>query len=431
MHNSCWNIVCLRLCDCDTSVVAKNLFYVLLSTTYNCRGWPSPGHDFGGAVQFHKLVGDPIRAANAGSWSLLYADPDHRALLQLEALPCYLPEVTLLACPSEAGRPADTAHWQSEERSFSQLPIEVIHLILAWLPSNDIAKLRLASRTIKCALTVKQLPQAFWSSRFTPNLEMGFAKPTHSDHHPLRNWRDFFFTVRHTLRTPDGHLPLKNRRRVWNLLGPTSDVLQHLSRHRPVCGVPFAWNDLSPLLQHWEGPSRPELGRIITGEVVNIDQQELMDIGCRELHVRGVVWPVMSCCSGCTIAISLISFNYQTFISGICVVPSNQTYSREIDRNSTLGVTNPPSETQISLQAAEHLQGFEVAVKASGIVGLRLLIGGVQDRCSEWVGDIGTGGPEVAIGRLIPGAGRRIFALAAGFDVHHLLLTISCTKSKG
>ena len=185
-----------------------------MSTTFNSKGWPSPGHDFGGAAQFHTLVGDLIRAANGGSWLLLYADPDHCDLLHLEPSPEYLPEIALLERPSEAGPLGKAIHWQSGERSFSRLPAEVIHLILSWLPSKDIAQLRIACSAIRRASSINQLPQAFWLSRFTPNMEMGFAKSYHYEHHPLPNWRNLFFTVRHAIRKPDDHLRLKNRKRV-------------------------------------------------------------------------------------------------------------------------------------------------------------------------------------------------------------------------
>lgn len=137
----------------------------------------------------------------------------------------------------------------------------------------------------------------------------------------------------------------------------------------------------------------------------------------------------MSSSGRCTISVSHLSFNSKTFISGICVVPSGQSYNCETDYNGTLGLTSQPSETCFSIEATENLQGFEVAVRASGIVGLRILIGGREDRCSEWIGDIGTGGPEVAFGRLIPRNGCQIFAIAAGFDVCYLFLMVLCRKS--
>ena len=197
-------------------------------------------------------------------------------------------------------------------------------------------------------------------------------------------------------------------------------MLRHISRPIDLGGVPITWIDLSPLSQHWKGPSSPELGHVITGEVVPVEQQELIDIGCRELQTRSLLWPVMPS-SGCTIGISVVVFNCQTFISGIRVVPSNQSYNCITDYNGILGFIDPSSETCFSIQATENLQGFEVAVKASGIVGLRILIKGVEDCCSKWVGDTGSGEPEVAFGRLIPGNGRENFAIAAGFDIRSLL----------
>ena len=434
MHNSCWNVLCLRVsADDGPWGIARHLFNIL-STTYQSMYYPTSRHDFGGAA-LSQLLDSCDEAAYSSVLSLLGADPDHRDLLQFDATPVYLPVHSTLERTVEGDH---TLNQRRRERPFCQLPMEVIQLILAWLPSTDIAQLRLASRAVSRVSTIDVLSQAFWSSRFAPDFEMGFAMPRDCELPKIPSWRDLFFAVKHALRSEKDHLSLKNRKRVWDVLGPTSHVLKLLSKSNGLSGVSITWDDHAPLA--W--PRRSEwprtvlsdlgLGQVITGEALSKEISSLMSLGCREVEVRSVIWPTALPHGGCNINISTLSLNHQVYISGIRI--SYKTYRHEISHEYSLGLINPSSEHSISISDTEVLQGFEVAVTASGIVGLRVFIQGLQSRCSAWVGETGTGGPDIGFGRLLAREGHSIFAVAAGFDVWFSLLNTLCgiwTASNG
>ncbi len=412
-HNSCWSILNVRVPSCSSSEIARHLFGILWSTTYNTEYCLRPGHDFGGAVLFQSRVGDPVQDVAGIPWSFLNADPARFEALPSDALPLY--QQTLRSCKA-LSEVVSTPTSCVESSPFSRLPVEIIHLLLAWLSLGDIAQLRLASRSIRNASRVDLLPQAFWRSRFWVDFDMGFALRRAYDVHRVRDWRALFFNYKDAHRNPKDDMGLKNRRRVWTALGSIPSLIRLLSRHEGMSGISIAWNDLSPLELHGKRRSSPELGPCINGETMD-EHARLIYHGCRESTVRSMLWPEVSAHNGYRVGISIVSFNHQVFISGIRLCSLAQSQARSITQDRTLGLIDPSSEACFDIQPSENLAGFRVAVKTTGIVGLKLFVDGSQCRSSEWVGDVSTGGPDVAFGTLLPRQGREVFAVAAGFDV--------------
>lgn len=140
-----------------------------------------PGHDFGGAAQFQKPVGNPLQKAINGGFSHFAVKPSR-----------FLTVDDLLHCLESTDVPK-SSNGESTIRcslvpdAFSRLPTGVIHLLLSWLPCDDIRHLRLASKSIASVSNSNSLPQSFWRSRFSRNFEMGFALPILTDGH--QDWR--------------------------------------------------------------------------------------------------------------------------------------------------------------------------------------------------------------------------------------------------
>ena len=111
-----------------------------------------------------------VRLRNRGRWTwdndnMLFEDPDTTVTLEVGDLEETQPK-SMTLCPRRKpfGSTTDT---------FAQLPEELRTEILTWLPSEDVAALRLASRAINDV----QLSASFWYSRLNaPELQMVHAK---------------------------------------------------------------------------------------------------------------------------------------------------------------------------------------------------------------------------------------------------------------
>ncbi|KAJ9288696.1 hypothetical protein DTO021C3_3725 [Paecilomyces variotii] len=174
-HAACWEIMCERVsCSlADEGQLASLLFYMLYCTYWNEKNRIRPGHDFGGAADFQNSPRDPLQDMINKGHCYFAVDPSRFA--SIDDILHYLGPV--YTAPKHHNKAITSTEVSFD--IFAKLPMEIIHLILTWMPSNDIQNLRLASRSVSIRSSIRTLSQFFWRSRFSPDFEMGFALPTH------------------------------------------------------------------------------------------------------------------------------------------------------------------------------------------------------------------------------------------------------------
>ena len=221
-HASCWEILCERTSDdpSQSSHLATLLHSMLYCTPCNKYKYLRPGHDYGGAAEFQKPVGNPLNAMIRAGLSHFAAEPSK--VVHADHTSCCLGHTTEVS--ERSTDEVATSERASASDIFSKMPPDIVYLLLAWLNSDDIQQLRLASRSIAILSSTKwKLPQSFWKSRFSAEFEMGFALPTHIDREP-RDWRALYSALKHELQAPQPSLVLQNRRRIWKLVGKNASL---------------------------------------------------------------------------------------------------------------------------------------------------------------------------------------------------------------
>ena len=416
LHVICWDFLVVRVTNSVddskdiASSIAGNLFNILLSSAYNDKFIPMPGHDFGGAAQFQRPIGDPIRDTNNSCWRFLVSNP---GVPQSKVIDSRLD----MSSQGAKSGPEHTPIFHDGRDQFSRLPIEVIYIILAWLPSSDLISLCMTSKVIASLSKKELLPQSFWSSRFAYDFEMGFAFPLNIAPDPIFDWRAQYFAIKQALLAPDNHLSLLNRRRIWKILDSTASLIKSLINNKHNHTLSITWADLSPLSDFTTPFADFSIDHIITGQSIASEHAAPMSIGCRELEVQSLVWPPDSSTIGCSIGVSVVTFGCQIFVSGIRILPLGGILSSVRNAPPDLGHIVYIRETIIHCEPYETLEEVDVAVSAAGIHGLRLHFNGPRKRCTDWIGHTSNGKPDTGFGKLYLGQGKRLAAIAAGLDV--------------
>ena len=370
-----------------------------------------------------------IPGMTVNDWSYVAADPSG-----FDGFDAYVkaPNLTPYA-ETEAKAFHGSPHCRQEDL-FSRLPVEINLIILKFLPSNDICKLRLASRVAQIS-TVDVLPQSFWSSRFGPGFEMQFAFPRsavacRARHNRTLNWREIYFAVKRALHSPNSFAPLKNRKRIWTAIDVLSQLIELLLINHGRRGIPTAWNDMSSV-SVVGGSLDICIGRVIQGDSISEIHRYVHSNTCRELEVRSLICLQLPQPDGYTIGISSISLDHGIFVSGVRIIQHHVRIKGTHGPNS-LGLVNEAFETLIHVKSSDVLEGFEVAVCARGIVGLTPVIRDLNCPHSGFSANPRNWQPGVSFGRLRPRPGKQIFALVAGLDVrisfHNSIPLILCGR---
>lgn len=151
VHDSCWQILLLRLSHLDVRAIVPAVYRQLLCVPCIKGSSFDWGHDYDGAARTHKVRPRPLPVDET---SPLYADPC--APLSLDTFEIVAP------APSTASQYLQTASRQS----FGSLPPELIHEILPYLSCKEVATLRLVNRSLAVIAALDRLPQSYWRSRF-------------------------------------------------------------------------------------------------------------------------------------------------------------------------------------------------------------------------------------------------------------------------
>lgn len=415
-HAACWEVLRERISNdpSDTSRLAALFYSTLHCTALNEYNYLRPGHDFGGVAKFQRPYGNPLQEMINAGLSAFAAEPLKFAAVD-DILHCL--ESTADITVEEATSRIVVAKTTAAADIFSKLPVEVVHLLLSWLPSHDILNLRLASKSVASVSRADSLPQSFWRSRFAPDFELGFSLPTDVGGHP--DWRDLYFRIRRSLQTPHGSARLRNRKRVWEIIGKNAALLSLHLRGTQLHGVPISWDDFSGSKCGEKPSGKPRSGKIIATESITRDSETLR-FGSREISVRRLLLqPGQQ--TICAVGVSTVTFNSRIFVSGLRVFFRDSVTGAH--GSHSLGYVAPNSEHLLEIAAEESFAGLELATSVDGIVGVRVILeAGPRRYSSPWVGNIGKGEPDIAFGQLLCSRSEiHSFDFAASFDVSDTL----------
>ncbi|KAE8150641.1 hypothetical protein BDV25DRAFT_139639 [Aspergillus avenaceus] len=409
-HEACWDLLLQKVSGSrqDPHRLATVLFNVLFCTPWSRYCYLLPGHDFGGAAQFQKPVGNPVKRMVDQGYEYMLAKPSQPrnmadVLATFSTKSHHLPEVPTIQRLSK-----------SCDR-FVRLPVEILYLILEILPTTDIRNLRAASKSIASMTYPASLPQRLWRSRFALDFEMGFARPADTSIH--QNWRHGYFALKHTLADPLGLPALKNRHRIWSIISVNAPLFTGDMVEVALSGS-FPTEALEIGSTECPSPNGPAVGQVITTQTSS-DCRKYLRVGSRKLFERHLTMPLHT--STITrIRVSTVTFNSQEFVSGFCfehldASPLNPTVYR-------LGYDLPGSQVFLDIPHRHRIVGFEVAARANGIAGIRAVLED-DSFCyhSPWVGDTGNGEPSIAFGKLSLSKELGHISLVAWFDAFKLI----------
>ncbi|PKY08597.1 hypothetical protein P168DRAFT_323700 [Aspergillus campestris IBT 28561] len=451
-HDSCWRLLLLRLGHgrsdgpLDQQAIAESVFYQLYCTPFHMSSSFQFGHNYLGAVETHKPLGDP-KPVDPNSF--FYADPCAiPSAHELEMIATNSPKITggPLQSTTTAANNADHhqggAHLEGNDdrcsppcsddlkgevleppggrkpHGFERLPNELICWILSYLPFRDFLKMRLICHNLALFSKINAMPQSYWRSRFYFGQEADFLFPNLTDQ---RNWFLLFFGTK--IHMTSGGLSLANRLRIRRLLGPIAVLVETGSTFRHVphgIAVHPAHDDpnCSQLIndESIEGlPHFVNVVRSFSGQVVTIRPDHLLHEGCRVLYYRTVLYSRSQLSKPPhgqhqrRWGISMVGIGAQFFISGIDLRVSGEC---DASGGRLLGYHNPAAMKWVEIPSTTPIRALGVAFRSGGLTGLNLI--SPNSYSSGWVGV--SNGPGVSIGTLVIPEGRGQYCLLAGLD---------------
>jgi hypothetical protein len=263
---------------------------------------------------------------------------------------------------------------------FTQFPPEILELILANTPTDEVKSLGRTSKGLNMIIP-SRLGQSFWASRFQDPFEYGcvFEAQTHKAE---LVWKVLYFSI---TKAPF----LRNRQRMWGLIKQLSELIsvewEGGQGLLPLTSDENEWKEVHGLIQQ---PERDE-NRSKSG----------IKRGCVRLYSQYTSIPALLC----RIVVSTVSIGTATYITGLCFISKAPVSNQE--SKICLGYT---SKKELSPETT-GLQGFIIAVGSRGIHAIRFVTPG---QLSPWFGN-----PKgVPITRRVVSY-KPITALKARFDV--------------
>lgn len=286
--------------------------------------------------------------------------------------------------------------------AFKTLPLELLEMILASLPSKDVQNARIASRILGAV----PLRQAFWRSRFAPGGDFEYVPE------PLLFKKGFIKDIRfsdprivyNAAMDQCSSLSLANRSRVWKVIQPLSDALISFSGFKEIFGGVEPAG--SPIASLWQPHLQDEdISRwdCAFGELLDSEMQPFY-FGCRPLFKRTVELSA----GLAAVRISVLRFHDTTYVTGLrfCFADGGI---------KPIGYVLEDREVYVPIEG--YLSGFEVAYAERGIHALSII---TEHGTSTMAGDKG----ELRMKRLEPGI--EVTAVKAYFDVSTPLRCFNC-----
>ncbi|VUC29377.1 unnamed protein product, partial [Clonostachys rosea] len=139
---------------------------------------------------------------------------------------------------------------QTGEDPFDLLPVEILQFITTYLPSRDLANLRLSSPVF----AVLDISESFWASRFSIGHEFHYIFEASS--YLSKSWKALYLSLQSWVQLSPG---LKNRRRIWGLARKL-EALQNQMVEAPCCHGNALSSITEPTAEedngHWQTASR-------------------------------------------------------------------------------------------------------------------------------------------------------------------------------
>jgi hypothetical protein len=403
-HQLCWELLESRIypyCQPNDAQLAGCLFNVLYCTPLHRHLMLMPGHDYYGAGRVRVPYSNFIqRMRPQPHLSHLFTHP-YLDFRRYSLIPYVFEESAL------NDRPPISTHYPGQSWSdFTQLPSDILWIILAGLSSKDVCSFRLSSRVVASISSRTQLPQSFWASRFGADNEMAFVSACCSLP-KVRDWRSFYFSIKDDLQSTKPSSDLSNKHRIWKCLGQLSYAIKHMQESQ----TSLQLEDV--LLNNVPNTSvRLKRGPMACGELLEIDGPGVkFEHGCRNIYSKVLNWP--QSLPDLMIHVSFTQLNSRRYVSGLRVSIEGVKSRQDISR---AGVIVPSEEQTVCFNYPGTFAGIEVAAHATGIVGLNFLVRDFNNWHSHPIGDFDTN-IDIGTARLLPSTGSDIVGLLIGLDV--------------
>lgn len=384
-HSACWHLLSARGSLTPSDI---HLFFDLCRSCPIQQGLMNWGHDHGalldiwahdyGGMQDAEVPPTPEQEPQLVTFPLsIHRGPDPLSIPDLarvfaspNALPATLPASPSPTLPSVSDSSQQavmpfTARMEGGDGSvFSQVPVEILSMIFDYLPSIDVARLRLASRTFANVA----LLESFWASRFLPGREFDYVIEARQPSLVRRgSWKQAFESVK-ALATTEATV---ERRRIWRLGLSLHGILQML-RDVECEGTPI------PSFFEWRNgaPEASDAAWVTASRALRAPS-ELFAVGSRCLYEREIGLPPPGQVTA--VFVSTIQLFNRRYISGIRIEDSR-------DRSFLLGYRHSRFEILIpQTNAQHHFTGFCLAQDQHGVRGLAVIF--QTELMSPWIGD--------------------------------------------
>ncbi|PLN80417.1 hypothetical protein BDW42DRAFT_114121 [Aspergillus taichungensis] len=364
----------------DESVTSRCIAPLEYTARWNDPGYTFPQDDEIGVLNRKPVNGRYGFVFHESCWSLLEQSfcPEQVPVVLLYEDPCVVPEIKSLLGEAPDDAPLETCRsWPASGNDdlFSMVPQEIRDIIISYLPTADVCRLRLTSKAFVYTFSSQQ----FWRSRFQKGGERAWLCEIQGLPE-VSNWRWLYRRTNPALLPP----ALLNRRRVSGLINQVQDVLQlkwneESARHSLITQVSATrWREVSANIRPC--PARRRF---------NFDE------GCREFRTRTIQIPEQLA----EVSFSILVLNRTKYVTGIRVTANDGT---------ALSIGYSADNTWCS-ESVTSLNGFKLAIGSRGVEGIQVIHGG--GTASRWFGS-----PDRAphTNRLVCSKG--ISALEAGFD---------------
>ncbi|KAL6234049.1 hypothetical protein BDW75DRAFT_251655 [Aspergillus navahoensis] len=384
VHNSCWEILRLRLRPVPETDIVRAVIDVLYNTPCRDGSVFDFGHGYDGAERTHKGQ-DQVGVDNGLS---LYADP------------CTIPSLDELEDSVPAEPVSHSRLGNYEPRVFGSLSTELKHEILAYLSYSDVCVLRIVCRELADFTHPSNLPQSYWRSRFLLGQEADFLFPTLSER---RKWSCLYFG---TMALLNPKCPsMVNRKRVRGLVEHIAALVELDAVRPPLHGLPV-WperssDDCFALTSQEPSPSLLRAHGSFSGQLTASGPDKPLQHGCRILHYRSVFIPLTGKPHE-QIAVSTVQIGARSFISGVRFVK---------DTAGLIGYNYSPCETMIHSPDSSKIQTIHVAICSQGLTGIGFTFSNSES--TPWIGQ--SQGPDIALGNLCVAEAGPCY-LVAGLD---------------
>lgn len=402
-------------CEVQQNELARHLLLVHYNTPLHDESRLVPGQDYGGASTmqwttrrrgyFSQVHGSIYPYLTHNPSEALQTD-EHCIWETVQTITALLnrPTYLLQDSPASVGDP------------FSRLPYEVSMIVLTYLPSLDVCKVRLASRSAARISSPQQLPQGFWRSRFYLESELGFvfARPSRQMMPEKADWRDMYQKARATLSEPELFPGFKNRHRIWQCVQHAANAVKvRLRNPHSTSKVPYAAME-PPLMQGELHGSWVCADAALAPVPTNPVAQSDLASHCRVLEMHKLAWPAAGD-GRLTLKASFVDYCGYTYISGLQLErPTLGDAGRGVE---AVGFSNSTNFQILELGDGLKLDYIKVSLTPIGLTGVQFHFEGQESELDSIIGSFSAPGSSGGMSTLMVSKEGKFSGLVLGLDV--------------